>query len=54
MYTLTRAMVFDRYLLPWAVLFPIMWVAALPRPLLVVQTLILAAIFARHAWVWLL
>jgi hypothetical protein len=49
MYTLTRAMVFDRYLLPWAVLLPIAWTVALPRKLLLVQATILAVIFARHA-----
>jgi hypothetical protein len=49
MYALTRAMVFDRYLLPWAVLLPIAWTMALPRKLLLVQAIILAAIFARHA-----
>jgi hypothetical protein len=50
LYALTRALVFDRYLLPWAVLLPIAWTAALPRKLLVVQALILVVIFARHAW----
>ena len=50
MYGLTRAMVFDRYLLPWAVLLPIVWTAALPRKLLFVQAIILAVIFARHAF----
>jgi hypothetical protein len=50
MYAVTRAMVFDRYLLPWAVLLPIAWTAALSRRVLLVQALLLAAIFARHAW----
>jgi hypothetical protein len=50
LYVFTRALVFDRYLLPWAILLPIAWMAALPRALQVVQALILAAIFARHAW----
>jgi hypothetical protein len=49
MYALTRAMVFDRYLLPWSVLLPIAWTVALPRKLLVAQALLLAVIFARHA-----
>jgi hypothetical protein len=50
MYALTRAMVFDRYLLPWAVLLPIAWTAALPRKLLFAQALILAVIFGWHAF----
>jgi hypothetical protein len=54
MYALTRAMVFDRYLLPWAVLLPIAWTVALPRKLLFVQAIILAVIFGRHAWTLLL
>jgi len=49
MYALTRSMVFDRYLLPWAVLLPIAWTVALPRKLLFVQAVILAVIFARNA-----
>jgi hypothetical protein len=54
MYALTRAMVFDRYLLPWVVLLPIAWTMTLPRKLLAVQAAILAVIFARHAWTLLL
>jgi hypothetical protein len=54
LYALTRAPVFDRYLLPWAVLLPIAWTVVLPRKLLAVQALILLVIFARHAWIWLL
>jgi hypothetical protein len=31
-----------------------MWTVALPRKLLLVQAIILAVIFARHAWTLLL
>lgn len=49
MYLLTRAYVFDRYLLSWGVLMPLVWVALLPRPALALQGVVLGAFAARHA-----
>jgi hypothetical protein len=54
LYGLTAGGVFDRYLLPWAVLLPIVWVAYVPRRVLVVQALMLAAVAAYLSWVWLI
>jgi hypothetical protein len=53
LYALTRAAVFDRYLLPWAVLLPIVWLLSLPRGILAVQMAVLVAIVARLVSVWL-
>ena len=53
LYGLTRAVVFDRYLLPWAVLLPIVWVAALPRRALAIQGLLLLVIFSWFTWWYL-
>jgi hypothetical protein len=46
MYVVSTGYVFDRYLLGWAVLLPIIWVAVLPRAVLALQALILAF----HTW----
>jgi hypothetical protein len=54
MYVLTRAFVFDRYLLPWAILLPVVWVRALPRALLALQAAGLALILGWLTWNWLI
>jgi hypothetical protein len=54
MYALTRAFVFDRYLLPWAILLPVVWVRALPRALLALQAAGLALILGWLTWNWLI
>jgi len=53
MYVLTHGFVFDRYLLPWAVLLPIVWVQQLPRWALAVQSTGLVLISGWLAWTWL-
>ena len=53
MYGLTRSCVFDRYLLPWAALMPIVWAATLRPRLLVVQLAGLTAIAAWQVGRWL-
>jgi hypothetical protein len=52
-YLLTDGQVFDRYLLPWAVLAPITWVLVLRTPLLILQALQLVAFFAAYVKSWL-
>jgi hypothetical protein len=50
LYGMTDAVVYDRYLLSWAVLMPIVWVAALPRT---AQGLQCAGLLALQCWyVW--
>lgn len=53
MYALTYAYVFDRYLLPWAILLPIAWWRALPVPLRWAQGLLLGAMLAYYTRAWL-
>jgi hypothetical protein len=54
LYALTRAAVFDRYLLAWAVLLPMIWLLSLPRGVLLIQIAMLLGIVARLTWVWLI
>ena len=54
LYALTRGFVFDRYLLVWSVALPIAWLLLLPRWLLVLQTIALAATAAMLVNIWLL
>jgi len=54
LYALTRGFVFDRFLLTWAFLLPIIWVKVLPKWLLVFQYALLALIAARLIHVWLM
>ncbi len=49
MYGLTRGDVFDRYLLAFVALVPLLWIRVVPRWLLVVLGLALAAMIARLA-----
>ena len=44
LYGFTRGFVFDRFLLTWAFLLPIVWYQVLSKKLLVMQLLFLAAI----------
>ena len=53
LYALTRGFVFDRFLLTWAFLLPIVWVRVLPKWLLVLQYSLLAIIAAYLVAVWL-
>ncbi len=50
LYVLTRGAVYDRYLLPWAILLPLLWVISLPRAALALQGVMLAAVNARFVW----
>jgi len=50
LYAFTEGFVFDRYLLVWMMLLPILWMRWLPRWLLAAQIIALAAINARIAW----
>jgi len=52
LYGVTRGQVFDRYLLPFVLLLPFMWMDRLPRWLLVLQGLGLAALTVRSAMSW--
>lgn len=54
LYALTRGFVFDRFLLVWAFLLPIIWIRVLPKWLLAVQYCMLALIAARLTIVWLM
>ncbi len=54
MYALTRGFVFDRYLLPWAILLPVLWVRGLPRALLALQGGGLAIVLGWLTWSWLI
>jgi len=53
LYAFTRGFVFDRFLLTWAFLLPIVWVRVLPKWLLAVQYLVLFAIAAYLTATWL-
>ena len=53
LYALTRGFVFDRFLLTWAFLLPIVWVRALPKWLLLLQYATLTFIAAWLAATWL-
>ncbi|MDP7006182.1 MAG: hypothetical protein QF718_08245 [Phycisphaerales bacterium] len=54
LYSFTRGFVFDRFLLTWAFLLPIIWVKTIPKWLLVPQYCLLALIAFRLIYVWLL
>jgi len=53
LYALTRGAVFDRYLLVWAFMLPVIWVRVLPRWLIVLQTFGLALIAWLQIESWL-
>ncbi len=53
LYALTRGYVFDRFVLTWAFLLPIVWVKSLPRPLIVIQYLALTFVAAWLTASWL-
>ena len=53
LYALTRGFVFDRFLLTWAFLLPIVWVRVLPTWLLVLQYIGLTTIAAYLVAMWL-
>ncbi len=50
MYGLTRSVVYDRYLLQWAVLLPVVWVGRLGRAALLAEGLLLLLMQCRFAW----
>jgi hypothetical protein len=54
LYALTRGFVFDRFLLTWAFLLPIVWVRVLPTWLLAIQYSFLVFIAAWLTSTWLL
>jgi len=53
LYSLTRGFVFDRFLLTWAFLLPIVWYRVLPKWLLIPQYIVLAVIAAMLCNTWL-
>ena len=53
LYSLTRGFVFDRFLLPWSFLLPILWVRVLPKWLLSIQYVALAFIAVWLIATWL-
>jgi hypothetical protein len=54
MTVMTHSAVYDRYLLAWATLLPIVWVIALPRWLTALQALMLLAICGWLTRAWLI
>ncbi len=50
MYGLTRSVVYDRYLLQWAVLLPVVWVGRLGRAAILAEGLLLFLMQFRFAW----
>jgi hypothetical protein len=54
MTVLTDSAVYDRYIVPWGALLPIVWILAIPRWLLILEALLLLAIGLRLTWVWLM
>ena len=50
LYGLTSGVVYDRYLVAWAVLMPIVWVVALPRRALGVQGAVLFTLLCWSVW----
>jgi hypothetical protein len=53
LYAFTRGFVFDRFLLTWAFMLPIVWVRVLPKWLILAQYIMLAAIAAWLTATWL-
>jgi len=53
LYALTDAFVFDRYLLPWGCLLPILWWRELPRGWAIAQAVVLTAMAGWLAMQWL-
>jgi hypothetical protein len=50
MYGLTRSVVYDRYLLQWAILLPVVWVGRLGRAALLAEGVLLLLLQARFVW----
>ncbi len=50
LYGLTSGVVYDRYLVSWAVLMPIVWVVSLPRRALGLQGVLLFTLLAWSVW----
>jgi len=54
MYVASVAPVYDRYVLAWSFLLPVVWLTELARPRLVAQSLLMAAISGYLCWRWLM
>lgn len=54
LYALTRGFVFDRFILIWAFLLPIVWIRILPQKLLIAQYMLLTVIAVRLVTLWLM
>ena len=54
LYALTRGFVFDRFILIWAFLLPIVWIRILPMKLLIAQYILLSLIAVRLIAIWLM
>ncbi len=53
LYAFTKGFVFDRFLMVWAFLLPIIWWTQLPRWLLALQSAAMLVIAVRLAVIWL-
>jgi len=53
LYAFTRGFVFDRFLLVWIILLPIVWIRVLPTWLLALQYIMIGLIAARLVLMWL-
>ena len=54
MYLASAAPVYDRYVLAWTILLPVVWQAELSRWRLAVQTIVLAGVSGYLCWRWLM
>ena len=54
LFALSATPVYDRYVLAWTILLPIVWTLHLPRAALALQMLALSAIAAYLVWQWLM
>ena len=53
LYACTQGFVFDRFLMVWAFLLPIIWWKQLPRQLFLLQTAAMLLVTARLVFIWL-
>jgi hypothetical protein len=54
MYMMTSGYLFDRFIMAWAILMPIVWLKALPRWLIILQAIALALALAHQINVYLM
>ncbi len=54
LYVVTSGPIYDRYLMVWYILLPIVWATSLVRPILIVQATGLALILGYFVHAWLM